>query len=115
MTVRKLSQILSTQHNISKTHKRQLHIAKNIHNKLEKNNAIITQADKGKTLVIIHEEEYHEKVRTFLSENNFELNPLDPTSKHQTHITKTLKQSNFIFHKNQHAHLIQKKPTPPTL
>ena len=71
MTARKLSQICNNQHNISKTHKRQLHIAKNIHNKLDKNNEIITQADKRKTVVIIYEQEYHEKVRTFLSENNF--------------------------------------------
>jgi hypothetical protein len=96
-------------------HKRQLHIVKNIHNKLDKNNAIITQADKGKTVVIIYEQEYHKKVRTFLSENNFEPTPSDPTSKYQAHITKTLKQCNLIFHKNQHAYLIQKHPTPPTL
>ena len=88
MTTRKLSQICNTHHNISKTHKRQLHIAKNIHNILDKNNAIITQADKGKTMVIIHEQEYHEKVRNFLSENNFEPTSLDPTSKYQTHIKK---------------------------
>jgi hypothetical protein len=66
-------------------------------------------------VVIIHEQEYHEKVRTFLSENNFEPTPLDPTSKYQTHITKMLKQCNLIFHKNQHARLIQKNPTSPTL
>jgi len=54
---------------------------KNIRINLEKNNAIITQEDKGKTVVIIHEQEYDEKVRTFLSENNFEPIPLDPTSK----------------------------------
>ena len=71
MTARKLSQIRNIHHNISKTHKRQLHVANNIHNKQDKNNAIHTQADKGKTVVIIYEQEYHEKVRTFLSENNF--------------------------------------------
>jgi hypothetical protein len=42
MTARKLSQIHNTHHNISKMHKWQLHIVKNIHNKLDKNNAIIT-------------------------------------------------------------------------
>ena len=114
MTARKLSQIRNTHHNISKMHKRQLHIAKNINNKLDKN-AIIAQADKGKTVVIIHEQEYHEKARTFLSENNFEPTPLDPTNKYQAHITKMLKQRNLIFHKHQHARLIKKNPTPPTM
>jgi len=50
----------------------------NMQNKIDRNNAIITQADKGKTLVINHKQEYHEKVRTFLFENNFEPTPLDP-------------------------------------
>jgi len=82
---------------------------------LNRNKAIITQADKGKTVVIIHEHEYHKKVRIFLSENNFEPMLRDPTNRFQTHITKTLKQCNLIFHKKQHMHLTQKNPAPPTL
>ena len=52
---------------------------------------------------------------TFLSENNFEPTPLDPTNKYQTNITRTIKQCNIIFHKNQYTPLTQKNPTPPTL
>jgi len=110
MTTKKFSQICNTHHDTNKTHKRQLHIAKNIHNKLNRNKAIITQADKGKTVVIIHEHECHKKVRTFLSENNFETMLRDPTNKYQTHVTKTLKQCDLIFHKKTTYTLDTKEP-----
>ena len=120
MTAKKLTQIRNTHNNNNnnnKTHKRQLYIAKNIHNKLSKNKAIITRADKGKTTVIIYEHEYHKKIRAFLSENNIEPIPTDPTNKYQTHITRKLKQCDLIFLKKQHTHThkTQKNPAPPTL
>ena len=105
MTAKKLTQIRNTHNkNNNKTHKRQLYIAKNIHNKLSKNKAIITQADKGKTTVIIYEHEYHKKIRAFLSENNIEPIPTDPTNKYQTHLTRKLKNCKLIFLKKQHTH-----------
>ena len=94
---------------------RQLHITKNIHNKLSKNKAIVTRANKGKTTVFMYEHEYHKKVRAFLSENNIEPIPTDPTNKYQTHITRKLKQCDLIFLKKQHTHITQKNPAPPTL
>ena len=99
--------------NNNKTHKRQLYIAKNIHNKLSKNKAIITRADKGKTTVIIYEHEYHKKIRAFLSENNIEPILTDPTNKYQTHITKKLKQCDLIFPKKQHTHITEGTPPHP--
>jgi hypothetical protein len=34
-------------------------------------NAILVQADKRKTIIIINSEEYSKKVQTFLTDNNF--------------------------------------------
>jgi hypothetical protein len=79
------------------------------------NNAMITQADKRKTTIIIYKQDYRNKVHTFLLENNFQPLPNNPTKKDQTRITKTLQECNLIVHKKQIKHLIQKNPSPPTL
>jgi hypothetical protein len=44
-------------------------------------NAMIAKADKGKTTVIIHTQDYTNKVYTFLTVNNFCTIPQDPTKK----------------------------------
>ena len=113
MTAKKLTQIRNNHNNNSnKTHKRQLHIAKNIHNKLSKNKVIVTRAEKGKTTVIIYEHEYQDKTRAFLSENNIEPIPTDPTNKYQSHIMRKLKQCDLIFPQKQHTHITQKESLP---
>jgi len=76
---------------------------------------MITQADKGNTIVIIYKQDYRNKVYTFLLQNNFQTLPNNLTKKDQTCITKTLQQCNLIVHKKQVKRLIQKNPSPPTL
>jgi hypothetical protein len=46
-------------------------VLKGLNKKLTRENAIVTHADKGKTIVIISSNEYFEKVNSFLSVNNF--------------------------------------------
>jgi hypothetical protein len=53
MAAKKLKHIHNTNQKSNHTHKRQRYITKNIQQKTTKNNTIITQADKGKTTVII--------------------------------------------------------------
>jgi len=103
MAVKKLKQIHNTQQNISRTHKRQQHIAKNIQHKITKN-ALIALADKAKSTVVIYKKDCEEKVHTFLSDNNFHTLLGNPTKKHQTIISKTLQQCNLIVHKKQIRH-----------
>ena len=112
---RKLKQIHNANHNSNATHKKHSHIAKNICPKLNKNNAMITQAGKGKTTVIIYKQDYHNKVHTFFLENNFQPLPKKPTKKDQTHITRTLQQCNIIVHNKQMKQLIQKNPSTPLI
>jgi len=47
MATRELKQICNSNHNTNNTHKRKLHIAKNIYHKINKN-AMITQSTKAK-------------------------------------------------------------------
>jgi hypothetical protein len=76
---------------------------------------MITQANKGKTIVIIYKQDYNNKVHTSLSENKFQAIPDNPTNKYQKQITQAIKQCNLIINKGQTKHLTQRNPTPPTL
>jgi hypothetical protein len=96
-------------------HKRQLYLTKNIQHKIKENNAMITQAHKGKALVIIYKQDYHNKVHIFLTHNNFQATPKNPTNKYQKQITQTIKQCNPIFNKEQNKYLTVRNLKPPTL
>jgi len=80
LAAKKLKQLQHTLNNRNTKHKRQMYLTKNIQHKIKENNAMITQKDKGKTLVIIYTHDYH-KVHTFLTNNNFQAIPKkNPTS-----------------------------------
>jgi hypothetical protein len=83
--------------------------------KLTKEYAIITQADKGKTIMIINSKEYSEKMHSFLTANNFNIFNKDPTEKFHNLIHKTIQESNLIIDKKHIKFLTQKKASPPTL
>ena len=103
MATKKLKQIHNANHNSTVTHKRHSHIAKNIHHKLDKNNAMITQADKGKTTVIIYEykQDYRNNVHTFLLENNFQTLPNNPTKKIKHISLKLYNNVTSLFTRNK--------------
>ena len=65
---------------------------KELNKKLTTENAIITQADTGETIVIINSKEYSEKVHSFLIANNFILLTKDPTEKFHNLIHKTIQK-----------------------
>jgi hypothetical protein len=52
MATKKLKQIINSTNQSNKIQKRQLYVLKELNKKLTTENAIITQADKGKTIVI---------------------------------------------------------------
>ena len=111
---KKITQLLqSNRHNI--LHKRQSYIMKQIDTKLKQTNLIITKADKGNTIVIIHRDEYIHKVETFLEDNQFTQLHKDPIDHYQKKIQQATNRSNMIISKLQKKHLTQIKPLPPTL
>jgi hypothetical protein len=76
---------------------------------------MITKVDKGKTCVVIYDDDdYTNKVHNFL-DNKFQKLSKDPTDKYQKNIINTLKHCNLIIPTRQVRHLIQKKPLPPSL
>ena len=87
LATNKLKQINSTnQTNVLQ--KRQLYVLKRLNKKLITENAIVTQADKGKTIVIINLKEYSDKVHSFITANNFNTLNKDPTNKLKNRYTK---------------------------
>jgi len=115
LAAKKLKHLHNTHNNNNITHKGQANLAKNIHHKINQNNAMITQGDTGKTTVIIYKQDYHNKVYTFLAENNFHPIPNNPTNKYQKQIMTALKQCNLIINKGQIKHLTQRTPRHPYL
>jgi len=87
---------------------------RSIQHKIKVNNAMITQAVKGRMLVIIYREDYH-KVQTFLTNNNFQTIPKNPTNIYHKQITQTIKQCNLVFHNEQCKYITVRNPNPPTL
>jgi len=51
---------------------------------------MITQADKGRTLVIMYREDYHNKVHTFLTNNYFQTIPKNPTNLYHNQVGQPL-------------------------
>jgi len=99
MATSKLKQIINSNSQNNVLQKRQLHVMKELNKKLTTENAIITQADKDKTIVIINSNEYSEKVHSFLTANNFNILTKDPTEKFHNLIHKTMQKSNLIIDK----------------
>lgn len=60
MATNKLKQIINSTSQKNVVRKRQLHVMKELNKKLTTENAIITEADKGRTTVIIDSIEYSE-------------------------------------------------------
>jgi hypothetical protein len=100
MAAKELRQILNTNHH-NTTHKRQLHVLKQIKLKITEGNALIVRVDKGKTTVVIYTHDYTQKVHFFISDNNFHTIPNDPPTKYHKAIHKALQHCDRIIDKNR--------------
>ena len=69
----------------------------NIKVKLIDNDALITKADKGHTLVIIDRNTYKQKVHKFILENNIETLNNDPTNSYTISLNKTINKCTSLL------------------
>ena len=65
LATKQLKQILNSNNSYNILHKRQLCVIKQLKQKLVAKNAILVQADKGKTIVIINNNSYIGKYKHF--------------------------------------------------
>jgi hypothetical protein len=112
---KKLRQIYNSNRNTNATQKRQTYTVNKLKQKLSEGNAMLAQADKGKTTIIIYIDDYTKKVQEFLTENHIQPIQNNPTLKDSRQLQTILQQNNLIFDKRQNKHLVQKNPTPPKL
>jgi hypothetical protein len=88
---------------------------RNIQDKIRNNKLTITKADKGKTLSILTEEEYKQKVKNFIHNNQFTRINKDPTQQYQKIIKQTLRQCNNIIQKEHTWKYTNMNPSAPNL
>jgi hypothetical protein len=84
-------------------------------NKVSTNKLTITKADKGKTVLILTQEEYHHKVNNFIQDNRFTVINNNPTQHYQKTIKQTLKQCNNIIQKETIWRYTNTNPALPNL
>jgi hypothetical protein len=92
-----------------------MHTAKQIKLKLQQNNATIIEADKGKTMVVIHKQDLENKVNTFIKENDIDELKTDPTQKMQKTTLDTIKQCTHIIDPKKRKYITQMHPQAPNL
>jgi hypothetical protein len=88
---------------------------KSIKSKLATNNATMTTADKGNTLVIIPTVQYQNKIEDFITNNKFQISNTDPTALYQKQIRKTINNSRTLINKNHKWKYINLNPSAPTI
>jgi hypothetical protein len=89
-------------------------ILRTIKEKLEFNNACISSADKGKTIVVLSRSDYSEKISQFVNDNKFEKIDTDPTTLFQKQANQAIQRS-IIIRNEQKWKLKNMNPTPPPL
>jgi hypothetical protein len=75
----------------------EIRIIKFIKEKLTENNAMVAQADKGKSIVILPSQQYTNKVQNFITNNQFQVSKKDPTNTFQKQVKKTINQSKALI------------------
>jgi hypothetical protein len=73
---------------------------------------VITQADKGNSIVILPKTQYRSKIQDFLHENNFQTTKIDPTKTFQTQVRKTIKNSKQLIPQEEKWRYINLNPAP---
>jgi hypothetical protein len=90
-------------------------IINGIRNKLYQNNAVITKADKGNSIIIIDKTEYELKILQFLNSNHFQMKSRDPTNRFQAEIRKSINSCPIIIPTSQKWKYINMNPSPPNI
>jgi hypothetical protein len=112
---RALTQLVNKNIHNNRIAKQEWNTMKEIKQKITNNKLIITQADKGKSVVIIHEHEYNNIVHDFINTNQFTELTHDPVKQHQTNIKQIIKQCPELIPKNQQWRYHNMNPQTPNL
>jgi hypothetical protein len=90
-------------------------IVKAIQTKLKDNEAIITSADKGNSMVILPIQQYHMKIQNFIDKSRFQTSTTNPTKTFQNQIRKTINSSTKLINPDSRWKFINLNPSAPTI
>jgi hypothetical protein len=90
-------------------------LIRSIRTKLNKNNAMITRADKGNSIVILPTTQYDSKIQDFLKESNFLKTNTDPTKTFQAQINKRVRNNKTLIPKENRWKYTNLNPSAPTI
>ena len=90
-------------------------ILKTITAKLKTNDAIVTSADKGNTIVILPSTLYQEKILNFIDTNSFRSSSTNPTNKFQKQVRNAINNSPKLINPNDKWKYINLNPTAPSI
>ena len=88
---------------------------KSIRRKCQEEGLTICQADKGNTIVILKQEEYHRKVEEFIKANKLTKLNKDPTTDFQKSLTSTVKKCNTLIPEDKIYMIRTTNPQAPLL
>lgn len=100
--------------NTKRKTKEDLSLIDSIAEKLKENDAILTKADKGNSIVIIKKNDYQHKVSTFLEKGKFKLLTKDPTETFTKTTNSTISKCKSVTQKDKIS-LKMPNPKSPTL
>jgi hypothetical protein len=88
---------------------------KSIRAKLRENDAMITLADKGNSLVILPTPQYESKIQDFISANDFQTRARDPMRAFQALIRKTVNNSKTLIPPDTKWKHVNMNPSAPSI
>jgi len=86
---------------------------RSIQNKLSKNNAMITRADKGNSIVVLPTHQYETKIQNFILNNNFCTATTDPTNTFQTQVRQKINESSTLIPRDSRWKYVNMNPSAP--
>jgi hypothetical protein len=94
---------------------REERIIKRIKNKLTTNQAMVSKADKGNSIVILYQNDYNQMIEEFISNNNFTITETYITKNLQRLVRKTVNDCQELKHKNDRWKYVNLNPMAPSL
>jgi ribosomal protein S18 len=92
-----IQHMLTKQNVASIEYKHNINTTKQIKQKLKQQEATVAEADKGRTMVIIYNQDLEDRINIFIKDNNIAELKTDPTQKHQRTMQNTIKQCKSII------------------
>jgi len=90
-------------------------VIRSIQTKLKENNAMITRADKGNSIVILPTLQYETKTQNFILNNKFRTATADPTNTFQVQVGQTIRDSKTLIPKDTRWKYTNMNPSAPSI